>query len=102
MRIGRTSELLNVVGKYGDSAMSFVWKNKGSLMVGTALAAFLSDPEPFINGTKELATAAATVALEPIAKEIGSRTNWTLTICGLAIVSMTYLAFKQWLRRSRR
>jgi hypothetical protein len=101
-KIGRTSELLNVVGKFGDSAMSFVWKNKGSLLVGTALAAFLSDPEPFINGTKELATVAANVALEPIAKEIGARTNWTLTICGLAIVSMFYFAFKQWLRRSRR
>lgn len=102
VKIGRTSELLDVVGKYGDSAMSFVWKNKGALLVGTALAAFLSDPEPFINGTKELATVAANVALEPIAREIGARTNWTVTICGLAIVSVTYLAFKQWLRRSRK
>lgn len=102
VKIGRTSELLDVVGKYGDSAMSFVWQNKGALLVGTALAAFLSDPEPFINGTKELATVAANVALEPIAREIGARTNWTVTICGLAIVSVTYLAFKQWLRRSRK
>lgn len=100
-KIGRTSELMNVVGKYGDNAMSFVWKNKGALLVGTALAAFLSDPEPFINGTKDLATVAANVAIEPLAKEIGIRTNWTITICALAIASMTYLAFKQWIRRAR-
>ncbi len=102
VKIGRTSEVLNVVGKYGDNAMHFVWKNKGALLVGTALAAFLSDPEPFINGTKELATVAANVAIEPIAKEIGARTNWTITICGLAVVSVMYMAFKQWLRRARR
>ncbi len=101
VKIGRTSELMNVVGKYGDNAMSFVWKNKGALLVGTALAAFLSDPEPFINGTKDLATVAANVAIEPLAKEIGIRTNWTITICALAIASMTYLAFKQWIRRAR-
>ncbi len=102
VKIGRTSELMSVVGKYGDNAMSFVWKNKGALLVGTALAAFLADPEPFINGTKDLATVAANVAIEPLAKEIGIRTNWTITICALAIACMTYLAFKQWLRRSRR
>ncbi len=102
VKIGRTSELLSVVGKYGDNAMNFVWKNKGALLVGTALAAFLSDPEPFINGTKELATVAANVAIEPIAKEIGARTNWTTTLCGLAMVCAMYFAFKQWLRRSRR
>ena len=101
IKIGRTSELMNVVGKYGDNAMSFVWKNKGALLVGTALAAFLADPEPFINGTKDLATVAANVAIEPLAKEIGIRTNWTITICALAIASMTYLAFKQWIRKAR-
>ena len=101
VKIGRTSELMNVVGKYGDNAMSFVWKNKGALLVGTALAAFLSDPEPFISGTKDLATVAANVAIEPLAKEIGIRTNWTITLCALAIASMTYLAFKQWIHRAR-
>ena len=101
-KIGRTSELMNVVGKYGDDAMNFIWKNKGSLLVGTALVAFLADPEPFINGTKDLANVAANVVVEPLAKEIGARTNWTLTICTLAALCMTYLGFKQWLRKPRR
>ena len=102
VKIGRTSELMSVVGKYGDNAMEFIWKNKGALLVGTALAAFLSDPEPFINGTKDLATVAANVAIEPLAREIGSRTNWTFTIFALASACLSYLAFKQWMRKSRR
>jgi hypothetical protein len=101
-KIGRTSELLSVVGKYGDSAMNFVWKNKGALLVGTALAAFLSDPEPFIQGSKELATVAANVAIEPIAKEIGARTNWTLAICVLAGLCAGYVALKRYTRAARR
>ena len=102
VKIGRTSELMSVVGKYGDNAMEFIWKNKGALVVGTALAAFLSDPVPFINGTKDLAAVAANVAIEPLAKEIGSRTNWTVTIFALACVCLSYLAFKQWIRKPRR
>jgi hypothetical protein len=101
-KIGKTPELMGVVSKYGDAAMDFVWKNKGSLLVGTALVAFLADPEPFINGTKDLATVAANAAVEPLAKEIGARTNWTLTIGSLAVLCVTYLGFKQWLRKPRR
>lgn len=101
-KIGKTPELMTVVGKYGDSAMNFVWKNKGSLLVGTALVAFLADPEPFINGTKDLASVAANTVVEPLAKEIGARTNWTLTLCTLAALCMTYLGFKRWLRKPRR
>ncbi len=81
--------------------MEFVWKNKGALLFGTALAAFLANPEPFIDGTKDLATVAANVALEPLAKEIGSRTNWTVTIFALASACLAYMAFKQWIRKSR-
>ena len=101
-KMGRTDELFGVLGKYGDGAMGFVWKNKGALLVGATMAAFLADPEPFIHGTKELANVAANVAIEPIAKEIGAKTNWTITICTLALVGVSYFAFKQWIRKGRR
>lgn len=78
--IGRTPELLTVVGKYGDAAMDFVWKNKGALTVAAALAAFLSDPEPFINGSRDLAQTVGTSLVQPIAEEVGKRTNWTLIV----------------------
>ena len=43
-KIGKTAELLEVVAKYGDRAMDFIWRNKGSLTVATALTAFLTNP----------------------------------------------------------
>jgi hypothetical protein len=100
-KLGRSSELLDVVGKYGDKGMNFVWKNKGTLLVGTALAAFLADPEPFIEGTKNLADVAAKSAIEPIAKEIGMRTNWTITIIALVLCLIGYSLIKQWIKPKR-
>jgi hypothetical protein len=97
-KLGRTDELLAVVGKYGDNAMNFIWKNKGALLAGTAMAAFLANPEPFIDGSKELAQS----AIAPIAKEIGSNTNWTVTIIGLVICLMTYSGIKFWIRSKAR
>ena len=67
------AELLAVIRKYGDEAMDFVWKNKGSLAIATVLATFLSDPEPYIYGAKELIA-------DPILKPIAQNTNWTLVI----------------------
>jgi hypothetical protein len=74
--IGRTPELLRVVGKYGDKAMDFIWKNKGALTVAAALTAFLANPEPFINGSLNLAKVVSDSVVEPIAQG----TNWTLII----------------------
>lgn len=67
------AELLAVIRRYGDEAMDFVWKNKGSLAVASVLATFLSDPESYISGAKELIA-------EPILKPIAQNTNWTLII----------------------
>jgi hypothetical protein len=101
-KIGRPTELLDVIGKFGDKGMDFVWKNKGTLMLGTGLAAFLVDPEPFIAGTRDLADVAAKAAIEPIAKEIGSKTNWTITIIALSLSLMAFMFVKQWIHRRQR
>ena len=81
----RGSELLPVVRKYGDEAMDFIWKNKGSLAVASVLATFLADPQPYISGAKEL-------IIDPIAAPIVKGTNWTLIIFGvLAIVFLPFI-----------
>ncbi len=98
-KIGRTSELMDTIGKYGDRGMDFVWKNKGALAVSGALVAFLANPEPFIDGTQELANVVAQSAIEPIAKEVGNKTNWTVTIITLALCAVGYLSFKTWIRQ---
>jgi len=69
----RKAELLFVIRKYGDEAMDFVWKNKGSLAVAAVLASFLSDPESYISGAKEL-------IVDPLLVPITQNTNWTVVI----------------------
>jgi hypothetical protein len=53
-QIGRNEELLEVIFRYGDRAMEFIWKHRKTLTFATALAAFLKDPEPFLDGIKDI------------------------------------------------
>lgn len=96
-RIGRSDELLGVIGKYGDAAMNFIWKNKGALATATVLAAFLADPEPFINGGKDLAGVLAEKVGEPIIRN----TNWTLVIIVFGTLALLYVGLPR-LWRARR
>lgn len=95
-KIGRTPEILNTVGKYGDRAMNFIWSNKGSLAVSAALAAFLVDPVPFIDGTKDIAKLAAENIAKPIATEAAKGVNWTLLLICVAIPLVLLAALKEW------
>jgi hypothetical protein len=61
---GRSTEILDVITRYGDKAMDFIWRNKGALTVGATLAAFLEKPEAFIDGGVALTKAVATPAVE--------------------------------------
>ncbi len=82
----RSGELLPVIRKYGDEAMDFIWKNKGSLAVASVLTTFLADPQAYISGTKEL-------VVDPILGPIAEGTNWTLILSGiLVIVFLPFIA----------
>lgn len=97
-QIGRTDELLRVLGKYGDRGMDFVWRNKGALAVATVLTAFLANPQPFIDGTADLTSAVAEGIGTPLATEVGRSANWNLVLPMLAATIGVFLAFKVWLR----
>ena len=102
-KIGKTEQLLGIIGKYGDKAGTYVWSHKGALMVSAGLATFLSNPEPFINGTVHLAEPIVQIpgrvvdgVVAPIAQapakalvagteEAAKRTDWTI-ILGLLTV----------------
>ncbi|HEX4130015.1 MAG TPA: hypothetical protein VHZ24_08225 [Pirellulales bacterium] len=56
-KIGKTDDLLGVVARHGDPAMDFIWRNKGALAVAGTLAAFLANPQPFIDGTVDVSKA---------------------------------------------
>ena len=113
-RIGRCDEVLAVIGRYGDAALTFVWNHKAELAIAAALVAFLADPEPFLNATRDLASVIGETAVKPaivatgqvaekavvaIVPEIGRRTNWTLVMV-TAVVGLLALT-GLWLRRGR-
>ena len=97
-KIGRSEQLLGVIGTYGDKAASFVWAHKGALAVTAVLATFLENPEPYINGTLQLAEPIAQIpgklvddvaapvvqapakAVATMAEDAGKRTNWTVIL----------------------
>lgn len=75
----RSKELLPVIRQYGDDAMDFIWKNKGSLAVAAVLGTFLADPQAYISGAKDL-------VVSPVVEPIARSTNWTIIIAGVLIV----------------
>jgi len=84
-KIGRTPELLDVVARYGDRAMEFIWKHKFTLAGTATIAVFLANPEPFISGARDITQIAAENAVKPlfevpgkVAQEAASRLNWDL------------------------
>ena len=105
-KIGRTTRLLDVVEKHGDQALDFIWRNKGSLAVGTALTAFLSNPEPFLNGASDITKIAAENVVRPIALvpaqvaiHAAKNTNWTfVAICSILVLGLL-TGVRLWLKR---
>lgn len=77
-------QLLKVLGQYGDTAMDFVWRNKGPLAATSVMASFLADPKPYVEGGKEL-------IVDTIAKSV----NWTLIVA----FALAFFCFP-WLTRS--
>ncbi len=114
-RIGRTAELLDVIGRYGNRAMDFIWRHKKSLAVAAVLATFLKDPEPYINGVKDLAgqaieggTKVATEVIRSIGeigkegvREAARGTNWTLVALAALGIGTTVFVVRSWLRNRR-
>ena len=87
----RSKELLSVIGRYGDDAMAFVWKNKGPLAVTAVLGTFLADPQTYISGAKEL-------VISPVVEPIVRNTNWTLIIAGVLVVVFFPFIARSWLK----
>jgi hypothetical protein len=107
-RIGRAGELLEVVGRYGDRAMEFIWRHKTALAISAVLAAFLSNPEPFLNGARDLASVTAQAAARPVlaipghlAAEIVRRTDGTTLAAILLVIAIGGFAMVVWHRHQR-
>ncbi|HEX8202917.1 MAG TPA: hypothetical protein VF590_20745, partial [Isosphaeraceae bacterium] len=107
-RTGYARELLEVVGRYGDRAMGFVWRHKAALAVSAVLVAFLADPGPFLAGTRELAYVTGEAAARPVlsiparvAAEIVRRTDRVapaVVLLGIAAIGLSL--GRRWRRRA--
>ena len=101
-RLGRVEEVLDLIARYGDRAMDFVWRNKGALAVSATLAAFLANPEPFLNGTRDLAKIGAETMGTPlatasgeVAKEAARNVNWTaILLAGLTAAAVLVVRYR--------
>jgi hypothetical protein len=91
---GRHPELLGVVAKHGDGAVNSLWQNKGTLAGGAALAAFLADPEPFLNGTRDLAAVAGDSVVKPVVGGVVTLLTIVLIAIGLVLLAVIGLAYK--------
>jgi len=101
-QIGRTDALLGVVGRYGNRAMDFIWKNKKALAATAALTAFLANPEPFIDGTVKLARDFARPVAETIGGEAAKRADWTWLGVTAVVMLGCYASFKFYVRERLR
>ena len=98
--MARNPQLLDVVARYGDAGMNFIWKHKGALAVSATLAAFLADPQPFIDGTADLAQIAGENLVKPLATGIGQRADWTvLGICLVSALALLAVLRSYWRHR---
>jgi hypothetical protein len=97
--IGRTDALLGVVGRYGNRAMDFIWKNKKALAATAALTAFLANPEPFIDGTVDFARDFVGPVAETIGGEAAKRADWTWIGITAMVVLGCYCGLKFYVRQ---
>jgi hypothetical protein len=86
--------LLEVVAKHGDTAVNFLWQNKATLAGGAALAAFLHDPEPFLNGTRDIANVLGENVVKPVTGGIFSLLNTALIGIGILLLAVVGLMYK--------
>lgn len=87
---GRAREILDVVERFGDRACQFLWRNKGVVFGAALLAAFLSDPQPYLDGVKELVVQPAS----EMGKEAVQRTDWTIVFVAVGLALVAWAAWR--------
>ncbi|HAS83241.1 MAG TPA: hypothetical protein DCS43_11365 [Verrucomicrobia bacterium] len=68
----RLRDVLATIGKYGDKSLEFVWKHRKVLTSAALLTAFISDPEPYLNGFKDITLGVIDTAVSPVAEGVGN------------------------------
>lgn len=92
-QIGRTAELLKVIGHYGDRAVNFVWTHKESLTAERSLTAFLESPQSFIENAPDISLVPDQTTEVPAATKL-SRLPYWIVIVLLALAGIVLIAWR--------
>jgi hypothetical protein len=87
---GRAAEIFAVIEKFGDRVCEFLWRNKGTVFIATVLAAFLHDPQPYLDGVKQLVVQPAS----EVARDAAGRTNWTLVVIVAVLIASAWVGIR--------
>lgn len=70
---GRGKDFMRVLAERGDVAAEWIWKNKATIAVGTTAAAFLTNPDAFLQAAQGVVSSSVETAgkhiVEPIIEE---------------------------------
>jgi len=92
-------ELLDLIIKYGDRVMAFIWWNKEALAVTAGLGTVIANPEAYIDGGKELFVEGVSRSATEMGNNVARNTNWKmLGIAGIGVLG----ALAAWRTRLRR
>ncbi len=91
---GRAGQIFDVVERFGDRACGFLWRHKGTIFATAVLVAFLSDPEPYLDGVKQLVVEPAARA----AREAAGRADWTVVFIVLGLAAGAAWGLRRLLR----
>lgn len=98
-RSGRSAEILALIEKSGDRVCDFLWRNKGIVFGAAVLASFLHDPQPYLDGVKQLVVKPAT----EVAHEAAGRTNWTVVAVVALLLASAWVGIRWgWVPRRAR
>ncbi|HEV3439904.1 MAG TPA: hypothetical protein VG122_21230 [Gemmata sp.] len=86
--------LLEVIAKHGETAVNFLWQNKATLAGGAALAAFLANPEPFLSGTRDIASVAGESVVKPVVSGVFTVVEIALGVLGVLLLAAIGLMYK--------
>ncbi len=105
----QAKQLLEILAKYGDRAMDFIWRHKGALAVTATLVAFLRNPELYINTAKELILRPVEKGIETVGTTTGTVLTettrsipWHIAVPVLGACLLCYGLVKLWLDHRRR
>ena len=87
-------QLMDIVSRHGERACEFIWEQKAPLAVAATMAAFIANPEPFLDGTVRLSEVVADAAVRPLVQETGRHFGGILTLLGLIVIAIVAVVFE--------